>query len=215
MHKDLKPNVIIMKNNLYAQIFVVYLRYLLGFAFVFASIVKIEGLRFTSESGAENPINSAWHYFETMYQSGLYWRFIGVGQFVAGALLLTQRYAKLGVITYLPIIANVFIITISYNFNGTPVITGLMLLATLFLIYWDWNIFKVLVNQKPKLETKNRLEHEKIWQITGLFFLVLTPVLKFITSPVVFFILLVGIGFVALIIGLKRNNTKLTLKRRI
>lgn len=198
-----------MKNNTYIQIFVIYLRYLLGFAFIFSSIVKIQGLPFTSESGAENPINSAWHYFETMYQSGIYWRSIGIAQFIAGSLLITQRYAKLGVITYLPIITNIFLVTISYEFRGTPIITGLMLLSTIFLMYWDWNTFKVFVNKEPRLESKKRLENDKIWQISGFIFLLLAPFPKFFTTSTVtisiFFTLFI-IGIITLIIGFKKRK---------
>lgn len=198
-----------MKNNIYNQIFIIYLRYLLGFAFIFSSIVKIQGLPFTSESGIDNPINSAWHYFETMYQSGVYWRFIGIAQFIAGSLLITQRFAKLGAIAYLPIIANIFIVTISYEFSGTPIITGLMLLSTLFLIYWDWNTFKILVNKKPTLETKKRLENDKTWQITGLIFLILTPISTFFATQkvsIIIFLTLFIIGVLALIIGFRKRN---------
>lgn len=197
-----------MKNNTCAQIFVIYLRYLLGFAFIYASIVKIQGLRFTTNSGAENPINSAWHYFETMYQSGLYWRFIGIGQFIAGALVLTQRYAKLGLITFLPIITNIFFVTISYEFKGTPIITGLMLLATLFLIYWDWNYYKLFINKTPILDVKKRLEHDSIWQITGLIFLICTPLAKFLptSASIMLIASFVPIGIIAFIIGWKRKK---------
>lgn len=198
-----------MKDNTYAQIFVIYLRYLLGFAFIFASIVKIKGEPFTSENGINSPINSAWHYFETMYQSGLYWRFIGVGQFIAGALLITQRYAKLGAIVYLPIIVNIFMVTISYDFNGTPIISGLMLLSTLFLIYWDWNYYRIFINKKPVIETRKRLENNILWQITGLIFMLLTPIPKFIMTQritVILFALLFSIGIISLIIGFRKRK---------
>ena len=82
---------------------------------MYASVVKIQGGRFTTVDGIEAPIDSAWHLFETLYQSGLYWNFIGFGQLVAGLLLMTQRYAKLGAIINFPIVANVFVITLSYH----------------------------------------------------------------------------------------------------
>jgi hypothetical protein len=54
-------------NNLqqkkWITIFVIYLRYLIGGAMVFSSIVKIKGGRFTSEDGISAPINSAMHFF--------------------------------------------------------------------------------------------------------------------------------------------------------
>ena len=121
-----------LKNFFWTQIIIIYTRYLLGGAFVFASIIKIKGLRFTSDSGADSPIHSAWHFFETMYESGLYWKFIGIVQLIAGCLLMTQKYSKLGAVINFPIILNIFIITLSYDFNYTPLVTGMMLLAMCF-----------------------------------------------------------------------------------
>lgn len=167
-----------LKNNKWLQLAVVYTRYAIGGAFVYASLIKIKGQRFTTESGALNPIDSAWHLFETLYQSGLYWKFIGVAQLLTGFLLMTQRYAKLGAVLYLPVIANVFVITISYYFANTPVITGSILFANILLIVWDWNELKVLVNQKPLYDISKRLEKEKIWEVIGLILFMFTFVLK-------------------------------------
>lgn len=198
-----------MKQNTWMQIFIIYLRYLIGFAFVFASIVKIQGLRFTAESGAENPINSSWHFFETLYESGIYWRFLGLAQFFTGTLLVTQRFAKLGAILFLPIIANVFVITISYDFRGTPIITGLMLISTIFLLYWDWDSLKILVNKKPTNSIKKRLEQDSIWIYLGIVFLMITVISKFlIDNKNIFFsfLAMLIIGLVGLVVGYKRRR---------
>lgn len=198
-----------MKNKTLPQIFIIYLRYLLGFAFVFASIVKIQGLRFTSESGAMNPINSAWHFFETMYQSGIYWKFLGYGQLIAGFLLMTQRYAKLGVILFLPIILNIFVITISYDFKGTPIITGLILVATIILIAWDWNTLKILINKTPTFSTKPRLENDYTWSIIGLIFFFLTIISKLIISKnsfILVFISFLTLSILGIIIGYRKQK---------
>ena len=69
-----------IKEKVWIQIFIIYTRYLIDGAFVFASLIKIKGNRFTGESGELKPIYSPWHFFETLYQSGLYWKFIGVSQ---------------------------------------------------------------------------------------------------------------------------------------
>lgn len=198
-----------MKNKSWIQIFIIYLRYLIGFAFIFASLIKIQGLRFTVESGAENPINSAFHFFETLYESGIYWRFLGLAQFVTGTLLVTQRFAKLGAILFLPIIANVFVITISYDFGGTSIITGLMLISTLFLLYWDWDSLKILFNTKPTYSTKKRLEQDSIWVYLGFVFLIITVLSKFFidNKNILFsFLAMFIIGIVGLIIGYKRRK---------
>uniref|UniRef100_UPI0035CBD39B hypothetical protein n=1 Tax=uncultured Nostoc sp. TaxID=340711 RepID=UPI0035CBD39B len=127
------------------QLFTIYLRYLLGTAFVFASIVKIQGQRFTTNSGSGAPINESWHLFETLYQSGLYWQFIGWGQCLAGFLLMTQLFSTLGAVLFLPIMLNIFVITISYYFAATPIITFLMLLANIYLLIWDWPRLSVVI----------------------------------------------------------------------
>lgn len=67
---------------------------------------------------------------------------------------MTQRYAKLGALMFLPIIANIFVITVSYNFTGTYYITGLMLLANILLVLWDWDELKILINLTPVLQTE-------------------------------------------------------------
>lgn len=200
-----------LKDKVWAQIFIIYTRYLIGGTFVFASLIKIKGHRFTSESGAENAINSAWHFFETMYQSGLYWKFIGVGQLLAGLLLMTQKYAKLGALVNFPIILNIFVITLSYDFAFTPVVTGLMLMANLLLLIWDWNELKVLFNLTPIFDQKIRLEKHQIWQIIGLILFSITFFYRLFVNKYNIFYWLVScfvIGLVGLIISLYQNKKR-------
>ncbi|MFT4667220.1 MAG: hypothetical protein ACI8YQ_000550 [Polaribacter sp.] len=200
-----------IKEKILPQIFIIYTRYLIGGAFVFASLIKIRGNRFTSESGALNPINSAWHFFETMYQSGLYWQFIGVCQLIAGLLLMTQRFSKLGALINFPITLNIFIITLSYYFAYTPVITGLMLAANLLLIIWDWNEIKILFNLTPNIDKSIRLEKDYIWQINGLILFIFTVTYRLLTEKydLVFWMMsCLLIGFIGLIIGLNRERKR-------
>jgi hypothetical protein len=110
-------------------------RILLAFAFIPTAFVKILGHRFTMIP-IDNPVG---FFFEAMYRTGLYWRFIGWGQLTAGILLLMPRTATLGAILFFPIVLNIFVITLSMSFAGTPVVTGLMLLAALFLLCWDYD----------------------------------------------------------------------------
>ncbi|MEL5995935.1 hypothetical protein AAFH49_17100, partial [Hymenobacter segetis] len=155
-----------LKHSLLLQLAVIYTRYLVGGAFVFASLIKIKGHRFTQISDTAEA-HSVGHFFEMMYQSGLYWQFIGWAQCVAGLLLLTQRYALLGALAYVSIMANIFVITISYDFRGTPVITGLMLLAGLLLLAWDWNRLRVVVNLPAVPEATSALFESRLWEGVG------------------------------------------------
>jgi LPXTG-motif cell wall-anchored protein len=198
-----------LRQRLLMQLFIVYLRYLIGAAFVFASLIKIKGHRFTTEDGTAAPMHSAWHFFETMYQSGLYWQFIGVGQLLAGLLLMTQRYARLGALLFLPIIANIFVITLSFDFAYTPVITGLMLLANLLLVWWEWPVLRVLLNQEPSALPATQLGPSDTWELTGLVLFLFTFGYRALYDQ--YNILLwAGIclllGLLGLVIGLKRRQ---------
>ncbi|WP_298498762.1 hypothetical protein [uncultured Algibacter sp.] len=197
------------KQKIWLQIFVIYTRYLLGSAFVFASIIKIKGGRFTAQSGALNPIDSSWHLFETLYQSGLYWKFLGIAQLISGFLLMTQRFAKLGAVINLPIVANVFVITISYYFAFTPVITGLIMLANIMLIVWDWNTLKVLINFQPSYNKYSKLENDPIWQILGLLlfsFIVVSNLIASTKMLIPILVILLLTALVGLVVGLRKQK---------
>ncbi|MES2836611.1 MAG: hypothetical protein V4667_03730 [Bacteroidota bacterium] len=162
----------LFRQKYWVKIFTIYLRYILGGTFVFASVVKIKGERFTHDFGGDQPINTAWHYFETMYQSGFYWQFIGWGQLVAGFLLMTQRLATLGAVMYFPIILNIFIVTVSYGFPGTPIITGLLLVSNIYLLFYDYEKLKPIVNNNANYVSEKINSNQKgesiFWQSLGL-----------------------------------------------
>ena len=129
------------KQNRWLGFFTIGTRFLLAIGFIPSGLEKVIGGRFTL-LGPETPIG---YFFDALYQSGVYWNFIGICQVTAAVLLLIPRTATLGALIYLPIIFNIFVITISLDFRGTPVITGLMLLATLYLLFWDYDKLKHLL----------------------------------------------------------------------
>jgi hypothetical protein len=191
-----------IKENLLAQLFVIYTRYLVGSGFVFASIVKIKGERFTTVSHEDAPFGTPFHFFETMYQTGIYWQFLGWGQLFAGMLLMTQRFAKLGAVVFFPIIINVFVITISMEFAYTPVITFLMLMANLLLLLWHWDELKILLNFPPGIPKPNRLENNRIWEITGLILFLMTAGYRAVYTlynPILWMGMLVLVGLIPLV----------------
>ena len=155
-----------LKHSLLVSLAVIYTRYLVGGAFVFASLIKIKGHRFTQMTAGADGRNPG-YFFEMMYQSGLYWQFLGWAQLLAGLLLLTQRYALLGALGFVAIMANIFVITLSYDFQGTPVVTGLMLLAGLLLLAWDWNRLRVVINQPAVPEATWPLFGSRLWEVVG------------------------------------------------
>lgn len=196
-----------LKHSLLLQLGIIYTRYLVGGAFVFASLIKIKGHRFTQI--ADEGGHSVGHFFEMMYQSGLYWQFIGVSQCVAGLLLLTQRYALLGALAYLSIMANIFVITISYDFAGTAIITGLMLLAGLLLLAWDWNRLRVVLNQPAVPETTSPLFESRWWEVVGAVLFAFTAGYRALTdryNMLLWFGVCVLVGAAGLVLGLWRQK---------
>ena len=203
-----------LKSFFLAQIFIIYTRYLIGGAFVFSSIIKIKGKRFTTYSQEDAPLGSAMHFFETLYQTGGYWQFIGWTQVLAGFLLMTQRFAKLGAVVNLPIILNVFVITISMEFGGTPVITGLMLMANLLLIVWHWGELRSLINLPYLPAASDQEENNPVWAITGLLLFGFTAgyrILNDFYNPFLWFGVCFLIGLGAFLIRLlQRHRSKST-----
>ncbi|MBT8274178.1 MAG: hypothetical protein KJO77_10250 [Bacteroidia bacterium] len=117
-------------------------RILLALGFMPSGLKKLLGERFTILS-LESPVG---FFFEALYRTGYYWNFLGFIQILAAVLLLIPRTAFLGALLFFPIIINIFIIVVAMDFKGTPVIAGLMLLANLYLLFWDYKKVKEIVS---------------------------------------------------------------------
>lgn len=136
-------------------------RILLAAGFIPTGLVKLLGRRFTSIPTSD-PVGAL---FEAFYQAGLYWQFIGASQIVAGALLLIPATATLGALLFVPIIANIFVITVALDFHGTPLVTGPMLLGTLGLLAWDWPRIRGVftTRRSEQLPAPPRLAIVEVW----------------------------------------------------
>jgi uncharacterized membrane protein YphA (DoxX/SURF4 family) len=115
-------------------------RLLLAVGFTPSGLTKVLGNRFTT-LGLESPVG---FFFEAMFQTGLYWRFIGLCQLTAAVLILIPRTSALGALMYFVLILNIFLITVGVGFTGTPLITGLILMASVYLLCWDYDRLKGL-----------------------------------------------------------------------
>ena len=130
-----------VKQYRFLKIFTVFTRVLLALGFLPSGITKVLGNRFTI-LGVDNPVG---FFFEAMYRTGFYWRFLGLCQLFAAVLLIIPKTATIGALVYFPLILNIFVITLSLHFTGTPFITGLMLLANFYLLCWDYDKLKQLI----------------------------------------------------------------------
>ena len=84
-------------------------RILLAIGFIPTGIVKILGLRFSLLS-TETEVGA---FFEILYQSGVYWQFLGLAQILAGVFVLIRATSVVGAVMFFGITLNIFLITIS------------------------------------------------------------------------------------------------------
>ena len=133
------------------QLFTVFTRLILAAGFIPPSIPKILHKPFTVLPDS-NPVG---HYFNALYDTGFYYEFIGWAQLTAALLLLFPRTAHIGALMFLPIIANVAVLTTCVGFQGTWVLTILMCLAATWLVAWEYDRLKPIVFHKRTEYTRS------------------------------------------------------------
>jgi uncharacterized membrane protein YphA (DoxX/SURF4 family) len=173
-----------LKSSISFQLLTILVRYMLGTAFVWASILKIKGIRFEPQSGEHAPIHSVSHLLESMYQSGFYWYFIGWAQFLAGFLIMSQVFSTLGAVVYFPIILSICILTTAFEAPFFQLMTSSMLLANFYLLFWDWNRLKYIVLNKPGpfVDQAAGFSRHKIWTYTGIVLFLIITVYRFAST---------------------------------
>lgn len=127
--------------------FAIFCRIALAASFLLAGYTKITGERFAAGLPSNNPLG---HYFDALQLTGYYYTFIGISQIITAILLLIPRTALLGALMYFSIMTNVFVLTYATRFDGTRLVT-MMLLACVFLLIWDYDRLKhILPFKQPK-----------------------------------------------------------------
>lgn len=126
--------------------FTVLTRILLAAGFIPTGLAKLLGQRFT-RLPESTPIGA---FFEAMYQTGIFWNFIGTTQVAAGVLLLIPRFAHLGALLFLPVIAGILAVVVGVGFGtGTTLVTLLMSLAVMYLLLWDYDRLRGILTTRP------------------------------------------------------------------
>lgn len=142
----------------WTQLFTVFTRCLLAVGFIPPSYIKIVHRPFTVLPDS-NPVG---HYFNALYQTGFYYEFLGWGQMIAAILLLIPRTAHIGALMFLPIIANIAVLTASVGFAGTWVITIFMCLAAVHLVAWEYDRLKPIIYHDRE-ERPRRFRLQDLW----------------------------------------------------
>jgi len=150
------------------QWIIIHIRYLIALAFVPSGFTKLIGERFTQLPKSE----AVGQFFEVIYQSGMYYNFLGLAQIITAILLMTQRFALIGTLLFLAITSNIWMITISLHFKGTWIITSLMMFAGFILLYWDKNRIAELYSDNHLQKKKYAPAVSKLWINAGIIYII-------------------------------------------
>lgn len=85
------------------------------------------------------------------YGLGFWVKFVAWSQVGVGLLLLSQRFATIGAIMLLPMLANIFIVTVSLQWQGTPYVNGFLLGLNVFLLAADYHKIKFLFSDDVEM----------------------------------------------------------------
>jgi hypothetical protein len=151
-------------RNIIFQKITDFTRVILSVGFFAPGMHKLMGIPFTTIP-LDNPIGA---FFNALYETGFYYRFLGAAQVLAAILVLFRRTATLGALMFFGITLNVFIITISIPFgSGTPIVTGLMFLASLYLVCWDFDKLRPLFAPRAPDASDQKVSLEKTAHYTS------------------------------------------------
>ncbi|HEX9930804.1 MAG TPA: hypothetical protein VGB02_19885 [Pyrinomonadaceae bacterium] len=99
----------------------------------------------------------------------LWGEFVAWSQVLIGFLLMSQRFATIGAIMSLPLILNIFVITVSLGFMGTPYLNGFLIFLNLFLLAADYHKLKFLFMEDVSEFRHIRLRRN-FWQVDLVWF---------------------------------------------
>ncbi len=94
------------------------------------------------------------NYIFGMKQSGFFWPFLGIMEFLAGILLVSQVFSRIGAIIALPLTVNIFLFHLFLEGHeiGELLQTFVLLAANIILIGSTYKIWKPLLYNKEVLK---------------------------------------------------------------
>ena len=154
------------RRTRWANLVIVNLRILLGFAFLPAGLKKVLGEPFT------DPVKTgAFHEFlHAFHATGFFYQFVGAVQLAIAVLLLTQTLATLGALMALPVFATITVFCWSTGATFTAAMATLMLLGTAALLAWDVDRWRAVI--EPRAHTPPPAEESppldmRLWRRCG------------------------------------------------
>lgn len=96
------------------------------------------------------------NYVFGMKQTGYFWPFLGIIELLAGVLLVSQIFSKIGAVIAFPVTLNIFLFHAFLETDeiGELALMTLMLFANAYLILRTYNTWKPLLVDKEALSFK-------------------------------------------------------------
>lgn len=134
-----------LRRARWANLVVINLRILIGFAFLPAAVKKVLDQPFT------DPANTGrFHDFlHAFHATGWFYQLVGGFQLVAAALLLSQRFALVGALIALPMLTAITAFCWSTGVAPTATVATLMWLGTIGLVVWDVDRWRGVLGPAP------------------------------------------------------------------
>jgi hypothetical protein len=128
----------------------------------------------------------------------LFARFVAYAQVSIGFLLLTYRFRTLGALMLVPMLANIMLVTVSQQWQGTPYVIAVFLLQNAYLLWCDRALLLPLVTGGGSLlhgQAPRLLPGNLVW-LGGYGLLLASVQLSYLSLPVAWAAtaLAVGIG---------------------
>lgn len=136
------------------------------------------------------------------YGLGLFARFIAYAQITVGLLLLTQRFATLGAVMLFPLVLNIFMVTVSMNWTGTPYVIAFFILLNIYLLIADFHKLKFLLTDQPEslkaIPLKRRFPQKDIYWVIGILMIFISTIIYPYSSIITY--ILIGMALIGFLV---------------
>lgn len=148
-------------------------RLFLGLIFLSAGMAKL------THGGFPGLIGPVWLEERlAQYSLGLFAQFVAWSQLLIGLLLLSRRFSLIGAVMLVPMLANIFVITVSLQWRGTPYVNAVLLAMNAFLLWGYRDRLKLLfIDDDRVIEVRRRAPKLDLIALAGILVALLGPIL--------------------------------------
>ena len=137
-----------MQRTRFYYYLICFIRLVAGTLFIPSGLLKIQGYRFSMYC----PQMYSGSFFYELYQTGMYWRFLGFCQLITALLLFSQRCTAFSTLLFFSICVNIFVYVAGAGLSDKTIIMIPVLVIALALIIWDWSRIRILFSADSSVQ---------------------------------------------------------------